>query len=265
MLVWARIFWLVGRPIPKTYVRAISTRFSRGISTPAMRAICYPCRCLCLGLVQMTITVPWRRMTLQLSQRALTEALTFNGSSIVFVWWWRSLESVGDPAAGQVVRRQLDADPVTGQDPDEIHPEFAADMGEHTVAVLQFDREHRVAERFDHRPFDFDRVLLGHRLTCVPFSRTVSAQGGPTHERVAYQKSPFRATPVQTALRISGNLGRVSSVRMPGARVFSHPLHQTAVRISGPPSVMAIEFSKWAASEPSTVETVQSSARTWAR
>jgi hypothetical protein len=33
----------------------------------------------------MTITVPWRRMTLQLSQRALTEALTFNGSSIVFV------------------------------------------------------------------------------------------------------------------------------------------------------------------------------------
>jgi hypothetical protein len=33
----------------------------------------------------MTITVPWRRMTLQLSQRAFTEALTFNGSSIVFV------------------------------------------------------------------------------------------------------------------------------------------------------------------------------------
>ena len=34
----------------------------------------------------MTITVPWRRMTLQLSQRALTEALTFNGSSIVLVY-----------------------------------------------------------------------------------------------------------------------------------------------------------------------------------
>jgi len=48
-----------------------------------MRAIGYPCRFLCLGLEQMTITVPWRRMTLQLSQRALTEALTFNGSSIV--------------------------------------------------------------------------------------------------------------------------------------------------------------------------------------
>jgi hypothetical protein len=53
------------------------------MSTPAMRAIGYPCRCLCFGLLQMTITVPWRRMTLQLSQRALTDALTFNGSSIV--------------------------------------------------------------------------------------------------------------------------------------------------------------------------------------
>ena len=44
-----RIFWVVRRPIPKMYVRAISTRFSRGMSTPAMRAIDYPCRCLCLG------------------------------------------------------------------------------------------------------------------------------------------------------------------------------------------------------------------------
>ncbi len=35
----------------------------------------------------MTITVPWRRMTLQLSQRALTDALTFNGSSFVLVYW----------------------------------------------------------------------------------------------------------------------------------------------------------------------------------
>jgi len=38
---------------------------------------------LCLGFVQMTITVPWRRITLQLSQRALMEALTFNGPSVV--------------------------------------------------------------------------------------------------------------------------------------------------------------------------------------
>ena len=52
------IFWLVGRPTPKMYVRAISMRFSRGTSTPAIRAMDQPCRCLCLGLEQMTMTVP---------------------------------------------------------------------------------------------------------------------------------------------------------------------------------------------------------------
>jgi len=112
----------------------------------------------------MTITVPWRRMTLQLSQRVLTDALTFNGSSIVFVSGLESSESVGDATAGEVVRRKLDADPVTWQDPDEIHPQLAADMGEHPVAVLQLDREHGVGERLDDRSFHFDRISLGHRL-----------------------------------------------------------------------------------------------------
>jgi hypothetical protein len=39
----------------------------------------------------MTITVPWRRMTLQLSQRALTEALTFNASSSFGASGWTAL------------------------------------------------------------------------------------------------------------------------------------------------------------------------------
>src|SRR2546421_9259142 len=114
------------------YVSETSTRFSRGMSTPAIRAIAYPCRCLCFGLVQMTITVPWRRMTLQLSQRALTEALTFNGSSFSGLRYWL-LQAVRDAAAGQVVGRELHADPVAWQDPDEVHPELAADVGEHAM------------------------------------------------------------------------------------------------------------------------------------
>src|SRR5438874_11170908 len=99
------------------------------MSTPAIRAIgCYPCRCLCLGLVQMTITVPWRRITLQLSQRALTEALTFTGSSIVpgssrlsagDTLVSRLPEPVRDATPVEVIRRKLDADPITRQDPDE--------------------------------------------------------------------------------------------------------------------------------------------------
>jgi hypothetical protein len=118
----------------------------------------------------MTITVPWRRMTLQLSQRALTEALTFNGSSIVCCGCCRSLESVRDPAAREVVWRQLDPDTVTRQDPDEVHPKLAADVGKDAVAILQLDREHRVRKRLDDRSFHFDRISLGHS-SVFPFSR----------------------------------------------------------------------------------------------
>src|SRR5918993_6086653 len=41
-LVWTRIFWAVGSPMPKMYVRATSIRFSRGMSSPAIRAISLP-------------------------------------------------------------------------------------------------------------------------------------------------------------------------------------------------------------------------------
>src|SRR5437899_7419523 len=145
------------------------------MSTPAMRAIDYPCRCLCFGLVQMTITVPWRRMTLQLSQRALTEALTFNGSSISCSMTGAPvsvlLQAVGDPTASEVVGRQLHPDAVSRQDPDEVHPQLAADVGQDPVTVLQLDGEHRVRERFDDRPLHFDRISLGHGRSSFPFSR----------------------------------------------------------------------------------------------
>src|SRR5215204_6537815 len=55
----------------------------------------YPWRCLWRGLLlQITITLPWRRMTLQWSQMGLTEGLTF----IVFPWI-RCLRTRGTPQA----------------------------------------------------------------------------------------------------------------------------------------------------------------------
>jgi hypothetical protein len=120
----------------------------------------------------MTITVPWRRMTLQLSQRALTEALTFNVSSSLGSSrsTGRSLQPVGDPTAGQVVWRELDPDAVPGQDPDEVHPQLARDVGQDPVAVFKLDCEHRIRERFDNRSLDLDRISLRHGRCWVPFS-----------------------------------------------------------------------------------------------
>jgi hypothetical protein len=83
MPVAARIFWEVALPIPKMYVSPISTRLSRGKSTPDIRAMLetqppfYPCFCLCFGFSQITMTLPLRLMTLHFSQIGFTDGLTF--------------------------------------------------------------------------------------------------------------------------------------------------------------------------------------------
>src|SRR5262245_11716794 len=110
----------------------------------------------------MHITTPWRRMILQLSQRVLTDAETFIRP------FSRLLEPIRDATAREVIRRQLDADTVSGQDPDEIHPELAADVCQYAVLVLQLNGEHRVRERLDDRSLYFNRVLLGHRRRLSP-------------------------------------------------------------------------------------------------
>ena len=94
-----------------------------------------PCFCLCLGLEQMTITRPLRRMILHFSQIGFTDGLTFMGinlhqilsvvdktvsrvtyetSARLFITRRRLLGAPGDAAAGQVVRRHLNGDLVAG-------------------------------------------------------------------------------------------------------------------------------------------------------
>src|SRR3954452_13866854 len=69
------------------YVKPISTRLFRGMLTPAMRAMPYPCRCLCRGFWQITRTRPCRRMILHFSHIGLTDGRTF---MVPFGWTTRT-------------------------------------------------------------------------------------------------------------------------------------------------------------------------------
>jgi hypothetical protein len=101
----------------------------------------------------MIRTTPFRRTTLHLAQNFRTDGLTF----IAFPF---SLGPVNDPPAGQVVRGQLNRDPIPRQDLYKVHPHLPRDMGKHLHLVIEFHPEHGVREGFDHGAFDLYRFFL---------------------------------------------------------------------------------------------------------
>src|SRR5690606_8396647 len=75
------------------------------------------------------------------------------------------LVAIDDTTAGQVVRAELNHDPVLGEDPDVVLTHLARDVREYLVAVAQLHTEHRVGQRFDNAALDLDdAVFLGHIL-----------------------------------------------------------------------------------------------------
>src|SRR4051794_7760275 len=72
--------------------------------------------------------------------------------------------AVDDPRPVQVVRRDLDAHTVTGQDADAEAPHLARDVAEHLVAVVQLHPEHGVRERLDDLALELDLFFLGQEL-----------------------------------------------------------------------------------------------------
>ena len=78
------------------------------------------------------------------------------------------LESICDAATGEVVRRQLHAYAVAGEDADEVHPQLAADVRQYLMLILELDPEHGVRQRLDDRSFDLDCISLSHRRPLNP-------------------------------------------------------------------------------------------------
>jgi hypothetical protein len=92
----------------------------------------------------MTMTRPWRLMTLQLSHIVLTLARTFTVASFLFVRSVPLLVAVGDATSFEVVRSELYLDAIAWENTDVVHPHLARDMGQYFVAIFEFNTKHGI-------------------------------------------------------------------------------------------------------------------------
>src|ERR1700684_419935 len=110
----------------------------------------------------MTMTTPWRRMTLHFSQIALTLGRTFISLlSISPGRPTRSLVAVRDSPSTQVIRCDFHLHAIAGADADPVHPHLARAVCQNLVAVLKLHPEHGVGQRLDHCSLEHDRILFG--------------------------------------------------------------------------------------------------------
>src|SRR5690349_19882782 len=69
----------------------------------------------------------------------------------------------GDPAFGEIVRRQLQGHLVAREDADAIPAQAAGGVGEDDTIVFQFNAEETAGEFFENRAGYFDAVFFAHR------------------------------------------------------------------------------------------------------
>ncbi len=70
--------------------------------------------------------------------------------------------AVGDPAFRQVVRSELDRDPIARQNADVMLAHLAGDVRGYDVAIIQFNAKHCVGEGFDNVTIHLDMIFFCH-------------------------------------------------------------------------------------------------------
>src|SRR5215470_2081246 len=134
----------------------------------------------------MTIVRPWRLITRQRSHMGLTDGRTF-------IWILVSrrglFETERDSTAGEIVRRELDLDPVAGENADVVLAHLPGDGREDAVTAVELNPEHRAGERLDDLAFDLDLLFLDRHVR---------------HSRLSSHSLSFRT---RTAPNAAGRMG----------------------------------------------------------
>lgn len=117
----------------------------------------YPWRCLWRGLSQRIRTTPRRRTTLHFAQIGFTDDFTFMRTQCSLL-----LETIRDPAPGQIIRRHFHRHLITRKNANEMHPHFPRDMSQYDMAVFEFHPKHGVGKRLRDRALNFNNVFFCH-------------------------------------------------------------------------------------------------------
>jgi hypothetical protein len=83
-----------------------------------------------------------------------------------------------DSPPREIIRGEFHRHLIPWEDFDEVHSHLSRNMGQHLVAVFQFDSEHGIGKGFQNLPFHLDRILLWHSVSIRTLKRAMHLRDG---------------------------------------------------------------------------------------
>src|SRR5919204_7608 len=112
---------------------------------------------------------------------------------------------VDDPAAGEVIRRELDVDPVAREDPDPVAAHLPGGIPERLLAVVERDLVHPVPERLDHLALQLDLLFLVLDEHLLPVRRGPDRAATPSSDVLAAVFGADEAVPLRIVEPLHGS------------------------------------------------------------